>query len=631
MCGICGFVSKESVGETELCRMRDTLAHRGPDDAGQKMIKVKDYNVGLAHRRLSIIDLSPSGHQPMSSSSENEIIVFNGEIYNYLELRKELNMYPYQSRTDTEVLLAAYEKWGLKFVNRCNGMFAIALLDRDRGNLHLLRDRLGQKPLYYYYDGNKVVFASELKSVIEYPGLKCIINRAVLGRYLVKQCIASPDTIFENIYKVEPGEIVTIEIPDKEIIRLHKEKYWDINRVYKIKRNQFKGSYRDARQQLTDALKRAVDYRMLADVPIGILLSGGYDSSVIAALAQKSSREKIRTYSIGITDSSLDEARYAKRVANYLGTDHHELYISKDDMCAMIREIPQYYDEPFADSSQIATMLVSRLAKQEVTVVLTGDGGDELFAGYPIYEEAKTAQKADVIGKILYVLKDKKILGGGYAKLPFPVRMIAENRDKKGKTQFNYQTKIETAKRMFNDENGISANYDESEIPVHSWSIKRMLLDTQTYLPDDLFCKVDRASMMFSLEARSPFMDVNVVEFALSMPHHYKLKNKKGKRILKDIAWELMPKDLLNRPKSGFEVPIDEWLRNELREKLIRFSRRKYLKEQGIFNPIETEEVIDNYLNNEVNDKRGQKLNTVIWSFFIFQSWYENYREYISK
>lgn len=623
MCGICGFISKNNIGEELLTQMRDTMKHRGPDDAGQKIIQFNGYYIGLAHRRLSIIDLSVNGHQPMCSKNNDIIVVYNGEIYNYQEIKNKIPEYSYKSNTDTEVILASYEKQGTKFINNCNGMFAIALFDKNKGILYLIRDRMGQKPLYYYNDGETVIFASELKSLMSYPNIDLKINKDILGRYLVKQCIISPDTIFNNVYKVSPGEIVSINIVQKETLVLEKKQYWNINHLYSSYKNSYKGSYQKAKKELKEAIINSINYRMIADVPVGILLSGGYDSSIVAALAQNNSKDIIKTYSIGILNSPLDEAGFAKKIADYIGTEHHELYISKDEMLAMIREIPKYYDEPFADSSQIAVMIVSRLAKMDVTVVLTGDGGDELFAGYPIYREEKIAQKVDLIGQFLFKLKT--YFPRMYNKFPFVVHMIAENSNRISKTQFNYKIKVDIARKMLGNISRVSENYDESMIPSHDWSIKRMLLDSQTYLPDDLHCKVDRASMMFSLEARSPFMDINLIELALSMPQKFKLKGKKGKRILKDLSWELLPKDILNRPKKGFEVPIDNWMRNELRKDLEDCSRKEYLKEQGIFNPSITEKIVDDYLNNELVDKKGQKINTVIWSFYIFQMWYKTY------
>lgn len=621
MCGICGYISKIRIKDEDLVAMRDMMIHRGPDDAGIETVTMKGYNIGLAHRRLAILDLSANGHQPMASIDGNITIVYNGEIYNYIELREQLRDYHFSSDTDTEVLLAAYQKWGERFIDKCNGMFSMAVVDKNNQKVHLYRDRMGQKPLYYYNGKDEFIFASELKPILKYPGIKLQINHDVISRYLVKQCIAAPDTIYKNIYKLEPGCMITLALD--ECINIDKKKYWDLYKIYSDVHDSFKGSYEDAKVELINNLEKSVKYRLVSDVPLGIMLSGGYDSTIMAFLAQRNKKDKIKTFSIGMKNAALDEARYARKIANYIGTDHYELYISDKEMMNMVQSIPIYYDEPFADSSQIASMIVSKLAREKVTVALTGDGGDELFAGYPIYTNQRIAQLLDPIGRGI-----KKCMYGRelYKKLPYSVRMIAENDDIKSKTQFNMKSKIDLARMMINCEYTLPEKYDESDIIVHDWRIKRMLLDSQTYLPDDIHCKMDRASMMNSLETRSPFMDYNVVELALALPERYKLKGQNGKRILKDIAWGEIPRELLDRPKAGFEVPIDDWMREELKEQLIEFSRKSYLIDQGIFNSIETQRIIDEYLNNEVNTKRGQRINTIIWAFFVFQMWYESYK-----
>lgn len=620
MCGICGYLSKKRILDESLEMIRDMMHHRGPDDAGASTIEVNDYYIGLAHRRLSIIDLSENGHQPMFSPDERVSIVFNGEIYNHKELKKQLTDYPFKSESDTEVLIAAYLKWGPAFIEKCNGMFAVAILDRKESCLYLYRDRMGQKPLYYFFDYEELVFASELKPIMLFPNITLDIDYSVLGRYLVKQCIASPETIYKKVYKLEPGSMLSIKI--QEQLQIQKERYWSLNQVYKNTHDSFQGNFKDAKKSLFGELERAINYRMEADVPVGILLSGGYDSSLVAAIAQRNRKDRIKTFSIGIKDSVLDEAVFAKKIADNIGTEHHELYISLDDMLTMVDSIPKYYDEPFADSSQIATMLVSKMARQEVTVALTGDGGDELFAGYPIYHDERSAQFLDPLGKVVKAVVGHTEL---YNKLPYSVRMVADNVNKNTKTQFNYKIKADTAWKMLSFNSDLCANYNEESIPGNDWRIKRMLLDAQTYLPDDLHCKVDRASMMFSLEARSPFMDVNVVELALSMPERFKLRGKCSKRILKEIAWEMIPRDLLDRPKSGFEVPIDSWMRNELKEELLELSKESYLSSQGVFNPQDTQRIVAEFLESKNVVRRGEKISSVIWSFYMFQKWFKKY------
>ena len=587
------------------------MVHRGPDDAGADIIEKNGRYIGLAHRRLSIIDLSENGHQPMVSDDGSVEIVYNGEVYNFKELRQELPDYPYKSDSDTEVLLAAYKKWGMEFINKCNGMFAIAIYDRSDNTLYLIRDRMGQKPLYYYYKDGEVVFASELKAIMKYPGIRLNINRTVLGRYLVKNCIASPDTIFEDTFKVCPGEMIVVK--DGKIV---KKKYWDINAVYKRVKNTYRHSYSQAKRDIEAAIQRATKYRLISDVPIGVLLSGGYDSSIVAMLAQRESKNKINTYSIGMDETELDEVKYAKDVADKLGTEHHEQYISSEDMLKLVKEIPKYYDEPFADSSQIATMLVFKMAGKDATVVLSGDGGDELFAGYPFYNIAGLSQILKPFAMFL-----RRVAGDAIKRtnrIGYAVDILGR---KDSDTQFNYLNRIDTVRKMINNSN--SENYSEDSIPAKKWSIRRMLLDMQTYLPDDIHCKVDRASMMFSVESRTPFMDVNVIELALSMPQRYKLRYGKSKAPLKDIAWNHIGRELMDRPKQGFEVPIGRWMKGELKGDLMKRSRRDYLEAQGVFNPAGTEWIINEYIKETDNERKMGNITMIIWSFYIFQLWWE--------
>ncbi len=594
------------------------MIHRGPDDAGCDIVCSDGLYFGFAHRRLSIIDLSPRGHQPMKTDDGNIEVVFNGEIYNYRELKKELFEYRFKSDSDTEVILAAYLKWGIHFVDRLNGMFAISLFDKKNGNLYLIRDRMGQKPLFYFMDEESIVYSSELKAIMQYPNIKLRINRKVLGRYLLKNCIASPDTIFLNTYKVNPGEIVEING-----LSVKKHRYWDVNSVYKKKKNLYRKNYDTAQKDFESLMKSAVEYRLIADVPVGVLLSGGYDSSLVAALAQKCKKENINTYSIGMNDAKLNEAEYAKAVAKHLGSKHHEHYINVDEMLALVDQIPEYYDEPFADSSQIATMLVFEMAKKDnVKVILSGDGGDELFAGYPIYEDERIAQIIKPFANVLC-----KFFHGNRNKIGYAMSILSENNDRNTDTQFNYNSRIKSVRRMLPYSSG--ENYDESGISEKKWNIRRMLLDTQTYLPDDIHCKVDRASMKYSVEARSPFMDYRMVELALSMPHRYKQKGNKGKRLIKDVSWKMIPKELLDRPKSGFEVPIEKWLKNELRDDLVRVSRTEYIESQKIFDSIETPKMIDEYLLSDRSEFGN--ITMVIWSFYVFQLWYDRYKQYISE
>lgn len=624
MCGICGFISKKRITLEQLKHMNDTMYHRGPNDSGEEIFQASaDYNVGLAQRRLSILDLSMLGHQPMHSANERLVITYNGEIYNFLELREELKDYPFKSHCDTEVILAAYLKWGISCVDKFQGMFAIALYDRETNELFLVRDRIGKKPLYYWIDGENLVFASELKPIMEYPGFPKQIRTDVIKRYMFQQCVNEPDSIFENVYKVQPGGIVKFCEG-----KMSSWKYWDIAKVYHRKKQETVGSYEEVKEELKDILKDCVRKRMIADVPLGTFLSGGYDSSLVTALAQEASNEPVKTYSIGFNEERYNEAKYAKEVAKHLGTHHTELYIDEQAMFDMVESIPQYYDEPFADSSQIPSMLVAKLASKDVTVVLSGDGGDEFFCGYNIYDNVAQAQKLDVLGQLTYGVcqfppfRKAALL----EKLPFKVQVVAGNHDKETKTQIGGSSYIRAIDRMISGE-GVPYKFPiESKYNEPNWQERRMLLDEDTYLPGDILCKVDRATMKYSIEARCPILDVRVIEYSYRLPHSYKYVNGIKKRILKDIAYDYIPRELLDRPKVGFGVPLDKWMRGPLKEQLMDMCSVEYLRKQGIFDADYVNHFIMEYLRTgDKGPATGANFSKTAWSFFAFQQWYETY------
>lgn len=624
MCGICGFISKKCISLQELKYMNDTMYHRGPNDSGAEIFEgFGGYYVGLAQRRLSILDLSMLGHQPMHSANDRLVITYNGEIYNFLELREELKDYPFKSQCDTEVILAAYLKWGISCIDHFQGMFAIALYDKETRELYLVRDRIGKKPLYYWIDGDNLVFASELKPIIEYPGFPRKIRKDVIKRYMFQQCVNEPDSIFEDVYKVEPGQIIKFSSG-----HISKWKYWDIAEVYNRKKHEKVGSYEEAKQELKDLLRDAVKKRMIADVPLGAFLSGGYDSSLVTAIAQEASNEPVKTFSIGFNEERYNEAKYAKEVSKHLGTDHTELYIDEKAMFDMVESIPKYYDEPFADSSQIPTMLVSKLASQKVSVVLSGDGGDEFFCGYNIYDNVAQAQYLDMLGRMTYGVCQfppfKK--AGLLEKLPFRVQVVAGNHDKETKTQIGGSSYIRVIDKML-PESGVPFKFPiESRYCESNWQERRMLLDEDTYLPGDILCKVDRASMKYSIEARCPILDVNVMEYSYRLPHEYKYANGVKKRILKDIAYDYIPKELLDRPKVGFGVPLDKWMRGPLKEQLVDMCNVDYLKKQGIFDAAYVNKFIQEYLRTgDKGPASGANYSKTAWSFFVFQQWYRTY------
>lgn len=610
--------------------MNDTMYHRGPDDSGAEIFDASGgYSVGLAQRRLSILDLSALGHQPMHSQDERLVVVYNGEIYNFGELREELSSYPFRSHCDTEVILAAYLKWGISCVERFQGMFAIALFDRESGELFLVRDRIGKKPLYYWINGDTLVFASELKPIMAYPGFPQNIRRDVIRRYLFQQCVNEPYSIFEDVYKVIPGQILKLALnanPAKE--RITKWKYWDIAEVYNRQKEQPVGSYEEAKARLKALLRDAVGKRLTADVPVGAFLSGGYDSSLVTAIAQELSPEPVKTYSIGFEEERYNEAGYAREVAGYLGTCHTEIYIDEKAMFDMVESIPRYYDEPFADSSQIPSMLVAQLAAEDVTVVLSGDGGDEFFCGYNLYDSVAQAQKLDALGRLTYSVCQLPPFrkAGLLERLPFRVQVVAGNHDKETKTQLGGSSYIRVIDRMVPG-SGVPFRFPiEGKYREKNWQARRMLVDEETYLPGDILCKVDRATMKYSLEARCPLLDVSVMEYSYRLPHAYKYADGVKKRILKDIAYEYIPRELLERPKVGFGVPLDKWMRGPLREQLTDMCDTEYLRRQGIFDAAYVNRFINEYLKTgDKGPASGANFSRTAWSFFVFQQWYRTY------
>ncbi|MFB5283684.1 asparagine synthase (glutamine-hydrolyzing) [Peribacillus sp. Hz7] len=624
MCGICGFITKEPYNLNILEKMNNTLIHRGPDDNGTVIFKKDEFYFGLAHRRLSILDLSEMGHQPMHSDDSNISIVFNGEIYNYLELRKELSAigYRFRSNTDTEVIIYAYQEWGTDCFNRLNGMFAIAIYDHSKNELILARDRMGKKPLYYYHKGGHFVYASELKAIMKYPAFVKEIRKDVISGYLYHQYISAPNTIFKDTFKLEPG---TFLVWKNNTINI--QKYWDIIDKYRDLSNKLITDYKQAKFELNNLLIDSVSKRMISDVPLGSFLSGGIDSSLVTAIAQSVSDKPIKTYSIGFEDPKYDESTFANEIADYLGTQHTVMEINTDDMVNLVESIPYYYDEPFADASQIPTMLVSQLAKRDVTVVLSGDGGDELFCGYNMYGKLPVVQKLDRYGEVLhYFLEETKMKKLNLNdKFPSSVRAVVLNREERTKTQLLYHKLDDLPNKLVRGKSSEVLFYDEDKFPLDNWQMRRMLLDMQNYLPEDILTKVDRASMKYSLEARCPILDYRIIEYSFQLPHDFKYYKGSKKRILKDLVYDYIPSRLLDRPKRGFGVPIETWLRTSLGYDLKKFSDRTAIMKQGIFEYEVLSELISKLYVNKSTDLE----NRVIWSFYVFQSWYREYIESI--
>ncbi|MBD5503043.1 MAG: asparagine synthase (glutamine-hydrolyzing) [Lachnospiraceae bacterium] len=613
MCGICGFITPNKVTMEDLKKMNATLIHRGPDDQGEELYQLRrNWSVGFGHRRLSIIDLSKNGHQPMHTMDNRVSVIFNGEIYNYRELKKELSDYCYRTACDTEIILAAYLKWGMKFVEKIKGMFAIVLLDRESETLYLIRDRIGKKPLYYYYEkAGGIVFASELKAIMQYPYFEKCVNKDMVGRFLHKQYLAAPDSIFENMFKLEAGAFLKITYMETEKI-----KYWDTALKYsEYSPNQIT-DYARAKYELKTILEHAVVDRLIADVPVGAFLSGGYDSSLVCAIAQRHLSRPLQTYCIGFEDESLDEAKYAGKIAEYLGCEHEEHYITEKDMLDLVESIPICYDEPFADSAQIPSMLVSALAKKKNSVVLTGDGGDEIFGGYDIYRMLEAAQAIYEKGNLLYDVPKTSLV----------YRILTDSHGAAYRVQSGVLNYIDCIKGILIHKCN-NFYYDfELKYGENRWSMRRMLLDLDTSLPECMLTKVDRASMMYSLECRCPLLDQAIVEYSFMLPVEFKCGRDQQKRILKDLVYEYIPRELLERPKQGFCVPLDKWLRGALKEQVMDYADRNFLIRQGIFDPDETAALINRYMQNGDSGKwSGNNYSKIVWPYFIFQQWYNTY------
>jgi asparagine synthase (glutamine-hydrolysing) len=618
MCGICGYVSHKYSDESILKKMNDSMFHRGPDDQGVYVVKQDKQFVGLAQRRLSIIDLSQAGHQPMFSKDKNIALVFNGEIYNYKEIRNQLEQnYSFVSDCDTEVIIAAYEVYGKDFLKYFNGMFALALYDFHSEELILARDRIGKKPLYYYCKNDVIIFGSELKPIMLHPEFTKEIKTNIIARYMYHGYINAPDTIFENTYKLEPGMFL---IYKKGSIK--KECYWNlVHRYFELSKEPV-SDYNEAKYGLSKLMIDSVQHRMIADVPLGTFLSGGIDSSLVSAIAQNSSSKAIKTFSIGFKEKQYDEAIYSKKIANYLGTDHTELYINQQEMFELIESIPKYFDEPVADSSQIPTMLVSKLAKNQVTVALTGDGGDELFCGYGSYETVLKHQKFEKIAALLKHITNSSI--NKHMKLetylPVGVQIALTNQNNGVKSQLPFNPSLNKIYSMVRGTSNDILYNIEDQFSIKNWQQRLMLVDMLAYLPEDLLQKVDRASMKYSLESRCPILDYKIIEYSFRVPHEFKYKNGEKKYILKEILYDYLPREMLDRPKKGFSVPINKWLGTVLLDKLKHYGDKTLIEKQGIFHCNVIQEMINSFIEGANNSK-------FLWHYFVFQMWYNSYFE----
>lgn len=615
MCGICGYVRPKLIENRILKAMNDTMYHRGPDDSGIWEKQKVEYGVGFAQRRLSVLDLSELGHQPMLSGDGKTVITYNGEVYNYRQIREELKQkgYRFRSNCDTEVIIASYQEWGCDCFKRFNGMFAIALYDDEKDRIVLARDRMGKKPLYYYQKGGEFVFGSELKPLMKYPGFPKEINYGVIGHFMCNKSIASPKTIFMNTFKLEPG---TYLIYQKGEIIVHR--YWDLIDIWKNTPKTIT-DLKDAKGQLKNLLRDSVEKRLIADVPVGTFLSGGIDSTLITAIAQEVSDKPVDSFTIGFYDEERNEAPYAAEIAKHIGTHHHELYMKEEEILEMLQQLPVYYDEPFSDSSQLPSMLVSRMAADQVMVSLSGDGGDELFCGYKMYDLVWIAEHVDFLGRIQSKLPWNKAL---LPVMPAPLRAFIQNRDPGYKSQLFADVTLEEVQKLLLVPTGEVKYEEEKRIGASDWQEERMILDMVTYLPDEILTKMDRASMKYSLEVRCPLLDSRIPEWSFRVSHNLKYHQFEKKHLLKELTYEYVPKALLDRPKKGFGVPLRKWLRTVLKEDVLRVADPVKLKKQGIFNVGMIRRLIEKQRKSDVII-----YSSLLWSFYVFQMWYSEFIE----
>lgn len=626
MCGIVGIWEFDGAVDVALLEsMRDTLAHRGPDDKGTYI--GDSGRVGLGHRRLAILDLTPAGHQPMSY--EGVWAVHNGEVYNFRSLRERLvaEGHVFESQSDTEVIIKGYHQWGVEAVRHFRGMFATALWDSSDRKLYLIRDRAGVKPLYYYKTPERLIFASEMRAILGHPSVKRELDQGALALYLKLGYVPAPRSIFRDIAKLEAGHILTVNAEGQ----LENRPYWDVFDC-------FRGSRETAlsEEEATDELERilvdAFNLRMVSDVPVGVFLSGGIDSATVTALLQKGSSTPVSTFTIGFTDEAYNEAKAAREIATHLGTDHHELYLDPGTAMEIIPLLPEIYDEPFGDPSGIPTYLVSRFARENVKVALSADGGDELFAGYRMHTSllrsyrtfSKMGPMRDAAVRLAGATPIKQLLEKQMGSLDLKLKKLHSTLG----NNFSMSNYFWAGRSLWTDteiggllgwdfdpSTKFMAPFADFESDARGFVDFMRAADYKTYLADDLLVKVDRASMAVSLEGRDPFLDHHVAEFAARLPVDLLMRGRDTKYLLKRVLYRYVPKELMERPKRGFSIPLDVWLKSELKHLLTDYLNESRIKEEGTFDWTMVKRELDGFLEGRIPN------STRLWLLLEYEMW----------
>lgn len=628
MCGITGLVEFGSKIDIDILdSMTDAINKRGPDDKG---IYEKDdlkYSIGLGHRRLSILDLSDAGHQPMHY--DNLVMVYNGEVYNFKEIRLELesNGYNFYSDSDSEVIIKGFHFWGYDLLQKLNGMYAIAIYDLSAHKLMLIRDRAGVKPIYYSMNDEHLLFSSELKSFHCHPNFDSSISDSAMRDYFSQGYVSSKECIFSSCQKVEPGSYIEFDLNEKtrKIVN-----YWSVYNCYN--KNKLNISENEAIDKVESLLTSSSMYRMISDVPVGVFLSGGYDSSLLAAILSRNTEGKIKTYTIGFEESGFNEAVDAKIIAEHLGTEHKEFYCSEYDCIEIVDELTEIWDEPFADNSAIPTYLVSKMAKSDVKVVLSADGGDELFAGYEKYNTAlklngiyKKLPKKELLSNVIYSVSESKLLNKCFNSIDHRLKRISDSLLSKDEYSLMKSITCVFSNReldlllLSNSEkkecNDLGSLMSDKVSPLD----KMLAIDYATWQVDDILQKVDRATMSNSIEGREPFLDFRLVEYIARLPTEYKINKGNNKYLLKKISENYIPKNIMDRPKKGFNIPIEKWLNEGLLDKNIHLFSRDYIENQGLFSFNQIDGLIKKFENND------RHASYKLWTLMIFQNWYSKW------